>query len=54
MAMVGDVDEQWIFETSNFQSTPSRTLDEMPPTHELKLRNEGVHFLLRSGNSLKL
>ncbi|KAG9019487.1 hypothetical protein FRB90_001559 [Tulasnella sp. 427] len=47
-------DQQWLFEVPQFQQTPARTLDNIPAPQELKARQEGVHYLLRCGNSLRL
>ncbi|KIO34806.1 hypothetical protein M407DRAFT_90235 [Tulasnella calospora MUT 4182] len=52
--MASAAEQQWMFEISHFQHTPARILDNMPATQELKARQEGVHYLLRCGNSLRL
>ncbi|KAG8908501.1 hypothetical protein FRB99_005860 [Tulasnella sp. 403] len=49
-----EVEAQWIFQPANLQSTPSKMIDNIPTQQELRARNEGIHFLLRVGNALKL
>ncbi|KAG9039209.1 hypothetical protein FRB95_011794 [Tulasnella sp. JGI-2019a] len=49
-----DFDTQWQFEPSHFQHTPSRDLDGLSAQKELQERNDGIHFMLRCGNALKL
>jgi hypothetical protein len=47
-------DDQWHFDISHFRVTPSRVIDNITAAQELKARSDGVHFLLRCGNALKL
>ncbi|KAG8968614.1 hypothetical protein FRC03_006735 [Tulasnella sp. 419] len=47
-------DEQWCFRPHHLCSSPSKTIDSLPLAQELKLRAEGVHFLLRIGAHLML
>lgn len=52
--MTSTAENQWVFAPSDFASTPSRIQDGISAPQELRERNDGVHYMLRCGNQLKL